>query len=151
MRLIFEHPCQHAARRRFSPTVAYLCYEPNPTINMRQLLVLAERLVRPVGSTRIVPLRQYDGKQSILAFDLDRAEQLISGRAAEAYALVGCADPDLIRASLENPGLADEAALASTFAEGAVVFFHEGHHSIEIIGAPSYVKECLRALLECEG
>jgi hypothetical protein len=147
MRVVFECPCEYWRERGFPPDIGYVCYAPGPSVALRDLLAMGEAFVRPAGVTTVIPLRQYDGRQSMYTFDIDRVEAWIRGRRAEAYALVGCSDLEILRTTMQHTNLADEAALVTCLAGHVLAFFHEGHPSLELTGPPSQLREYAIALL----
>lgn len=151
MRLAYEYPYHHARERSFPTSAGYLLYAPDDNSGLARLLGLVERFLSVYGLLKLIPLRQYDGQQTVTDFSPRGAQELMEQGIAEAFAVFPALSNQIALEALNNREFADEAALVRACGQDAVAFFHEGHASVELVGNPSLLRKAAMLLLESSG
>jgi hypothetical protein len=152
MWLHYENPCSRTTARdgNYPPTVAYCCFQPRDSASLTDLARLAiETLaaLHPDWPATFVGLRPYDSSNTYTC-EPQFAADLIAQHPGEAYAFVPCVDPTALHTALEQTPHSEESSLVHLQASCLVIFLHDGHDSIEILGAPAEVHACARLLFD---
>jgi hypothetical protein len=148
----YENPCSPttAEANVYPPTVAYCCFQPRDGATLADLANLAIDMLaalHPDWPATFVGLRPYASDHTFTC-DPQFAGDLIAQHPGEAYALAPCLDPAALLAALEDMPHSEESTLVHLQADRLVIFLHDGHDSLEIVGAPAEVHACAQYLFD---
>lgn len=152
MWLHYEDPCSRSTAQAsvYPPTVAYCCFQPRdnaPLADLAQLAIDMLAVLHPDWSATFLGLRPYAGDHTY-ACQPQFAPDLICQHPGEGYALVPCLDSAEMLAELERMPHSEESSLVHLHARRLVCFLHDGHDSLEIVGAPAEIRAATRFLFD---
>ena len=140
MKLQFDHPYTYAGENRYPLDVAYLSFAPCASAPLGELLVWARQLGGG-AEVSVAVIRPYGGHSYTCAVQV--AGGLMNASAAEGYAVFPSQDEALVRYDLQHFDYSEESALVGRYRNGLIMFLHEGHHSVDVLGSLEEVTRCL--------